>query len=49
MLNAMDFFEHSAGQWQSLRTTHHLAFRRTEQGQSEILVEALPADHPQVI
>lgn len=48
-MNAMEFFQQSAGQWRSLRTTHHLAFRRTEQGESEIVVEALAADHPQVV
>lgn len=47
-MNAMEFFQQSAGQWRSLRTTHHLAFRRTEKGESEILVEPLAADHPQV-
>ncbi|NJO78578.1 MAG: phycobiliprotein lyase [Cyanobacteria bacterium RM1_2_2] len=48
-MNAAEFFQQSAGQWRSLRTTHHLAFRRTEKGESEISVEALAADHPKVI
>jgi hypothetical protein len=48
-MNAMEFFQQSAGQWRSLRTTHHLAFRRTEKGESDIVVEALAADHPQVV
>lgn len=48
-MNAMEFFQQSAGLWRSLRTTHHLAFRRTEKGESEIWVEPLAADHPQVI
>lgn len=48
-MNAMQFFQNSAGLWRSLRTTHHLAFRRTEQGESEIWVDPLPPDHPQVI
>jgi CpeS-like protein len=48
-MDAMLFFQKSAGQWQSQRTTHHLAFRRAETGDSEIYVEALAADHPQVI
>lgn len=48
-MDAIEFFQHSAGQWRSLRTTHHLAFRRTEKGESEIVVEALAADHPKVI
>lgn len=48
-MNAMEFFQRSTGKWRSQRTTHHLAFRRTETGQSEIQVEALTADHPKVI
>ncbi|MFM7189844.1 MAG: phycobiliprotein lyase, partial [Microcystaceae cyanobacterium] len=42
-MNAMEFFEKSAGQWRSQRTTHHLAFRRAESGTSDIWVESLQA------
>jgi hypothetical protein len=45
----MEFFQQSAGQWQSQRTTHHLPFRRAELGGSNISVEALPADNEKVI
>ncbi len=45
----MEFFQLSTGKWRSQRTTHHLAFKRSEAGESEILVEALAADHPKVI
>lgn len=48
-MNAMEFFQRSAGQWQSLRTTHHLAFRRTEKGESRISVEPLTAQDPRII
>lgn len=48
-MDAMEFFQQSAGQWRSQRTTHHLAFRRAEVGSSEIYVEALERDHPKVI
>lgn len=48
-MDAMEFFQRSAGKWRSQRTTHHLPFRRAETGDSEIQVEALPADHPKVI
>jgi hypothetical protein len=48
-MDAMIFFQKSAGQWKSQRTTHHLPFRRAETGDSEIYVEALTPDHPQVI
>lgn len=47
-MDAMQFFERSAGDWQSLRTTHHLAFRRTEKGESQISVEPLGANDPKV-
>lgn len=45
----MEFFQLSAGRWQSQRTTHHLPFRQSEAGDSEIWAEALPADHPKII
>ena len=48
-MDVMEFFQMSTGRWRSQRTTHHLAFRRAEAGESEIQVEALPADHPRVI
>ncbi len=49
MMDVMEFFQHSAGRWRSKRTTHHLAFRRSEMGESEIEVKALDAKDPQVI
>jgi hypothetical protein len=49
MMDVMEFFQHSAGRWRSKRTTHHLAFRRSELGESEIEVKALDAKDPQVI
>ena len=47
-MDAMEFFQKSAGKWRSQRTTHHLAFRRAEMGDSEITVEALAGDDPKV-
>ena len=47
-MDAIEFFQQSAGQWRSQRTTHHLAFRRAEMGDSEITVETLSADDPKV-
>jgi hypothetical protein len=38
---AMEFFNHSAGNWRSQRTIHHLAFKRSEVGDSDIKVVAL--------
>lgn len=48
-MDAMEFFQLSAGKWRSWRTTHHLAFKRSETGESEIQVATLAADHPQVV
>lgn len=48
-MDAMEFFELSSGKWRSQRTTHHLAFKRAEAGESDIQVQALPADNSQVI
>ncbi|HAG85782.1 MAG TPA: phycobiliprotein lyase [Cyanobacteria bacterium UBA12227] len=48
-MDAMEFFELSAGKWRSQRTTHHLPFRRSEAGESEIEVATLKSDHPQVV
>ncbi|WP_363079754.1 phycobiliprotein lyase [Leptolyngbya sp. 'hensonii'] len=45
----MEFFQVSTGKWRSHRTTHHLAFKRSEPGASEIQIEALAADHPQIL
>jgi hypothetical protein len=47
-LNAMEFFEQSAGQWRSQRTTHHLPFRRAETGGSSIQVQPLPPSDPRI-
>jgi hypothetical protein len=49
MMDVMEFFQHSAGRWKSKRTTHHLAFRRSEMGESEIEVKALAAKDPEII
>lgn len=47
-MDVVAFFQQSAGKWQSQRTTHHLAFKRSEMGQSEIQVAALTADNPKI-
>ncbi|MEM7726085.1 MAG: phycobiliprotein lyase [Cyanobacteria bacterium P01_A01_bin.45] len=47
-MDAMAFFRNSAGRWRSQRTTHHLAFKRSEIGESEIVVEDLAADDPEI-
>jgi CpeS-like protein len=48
-MDAMQFFEKSAGKWISQRTTHHLPFRRAELGSSAIEVSTLGADDPRVM
>lgn len=47
-MEVMEFFRLSEGRWRSQRTTHHLLLRRSETGQTEILVEVLASDHPKV-
>jgi CpeS-like protein len=49
MMDVMEFFQHSAGRWKSKRITHHLAFRRSEMGESEIEVKALAAKDSTII
>jgi hypothetical protein len=48
-MDAMQFFQKSAGTWRSQRTTHHLAFKRAEMGGSEIRVAPLDKQHPDII
>ncbi|MEL7503238.1 MAG: phycobiliprotein lyase [Cyanobacteria bacterium J06554_6] len=48
-MDVMEFFQQSAGEWQSQRTTHHLPFRRAELGGSHIQVQALAADSEKVV
>lgn len=48
-MDAMEFFQLSTGKWRSQRTTHHLAFKRAERGESEISIQALSADDPKII
>lgn len=47
-MDGLTFFQHSAGQWRSQRTTHHLPFRRAETGGSQIKVKTLTKDDPKI-
>ena len=47
--DAMEFFQLSAGQWRSQRTTHHLPFRRAESGGSDINVEYINPEDPRIV
>ena len=48
-MNIKEFFELSAGKWFSHRTSHQLALKQSENGKSNITIEMLTADHPEVI
>jgi CpeS-like protein len=48
-MNIEEFFELSAGKWFSHRTSHQLAFNKSEDGKSNIIIEMLTADDPEVI
>lgn len=48
-MDIKEFFEMSAGKWFSQRTSHHLAFKQSESGKSDIRIEMLPANDPQVL
>ncbi len=47
--DVMEFFQLSAGQWRSQRTTHHLPFRRAESGGSDINVEYLDPKDSRIV
>lgn len=47
--DAMEFFKHREGEWESRRVTHHLAFRRAESGESIIKMQCLEGDDPRIV
>jgi len=48
-MDIKEFFELSSGKWFSHRTSHHLAFKQSEGGKSDITVEMLAPDAPEVV
>jgi hypothetical protein len=48
-MDAQEFFQLSAGKWFSQRTSHHLAFKQSESGKSDLIIEMLAQDDPEVI
>jgi CpeS-like protein len=48
-MNIEEFFQLSAGKWFSHRTSQHLAFNQSENSKSDIIIETLAVDHPEVI
>jgi len=47
-MNIEEFFQLSAGKWFSHRTSQHLAFNQSEHSKSDIIIETLAVDHPEV-
>ncbi len=48
-MTIVEFFELSAGKWVSQRTSHHLTFQQLESGKSELQIETLPPNNPDVV
>lgn len=48
-MNVQDFFELSVGKWFAHRTVQDLAANKANEAKSEIVVEKLPATHPDVV
>ncbi len=48
-MNIVEFFELSSGKWFSQRTSHHLAFQQTEAGKSDLQIEMLDKNDPEVV
>jgi CpeS-like protein len=44
-----EFFQLSAGKWYSHRTGNDFAANKSESGQSEIIIESLTSEHPEVV
>ncbi|NJP11213.1 MAG: phycobiliprotein lyase [Leptolyngbyaceae cyanobacterium RU_5_1] len=48
-MDIVEFFQLSEGKWFSQRTSHHLAFKRSESGKSNLHVEMRPKTSPEVV
>jgi CpeS-like protein len=48
-MNVREFFELSAGKWFSQKTSQHLTLKQSEHGKSDLVIEVLANDSPQVI
>jgi CpeS-like protein len=48
-MDVKEFFELSAGKWFSQKTSHHLTLKQSEQGKSDLAIEILPNDDPQIL
>jgi hypothetical protein len=48
-MDIKEFFEHSEGKWFSQRTRYNLASAQSENSKSEITIEMLSQDDPEVV
>ena len=48
-MNVQEFFELSAGKWFSQKTSQHLTLKQSEHGKSDLTIEILPQDNPQIV
>jgi CpeS-like protein len=48
-MNVREFFELSAGTWFSQKTSQHLTLKQSEHGKSDLTIEILPTDNPQLV
>jgi hypothetical protein len=48
-MDIVEFFQQSSGKWFSQRTSHHLAFKQSESGKSDIVIEMMAKDDPAVV
>jgi hypothetical protein len=48
-VNVQEFFELSAGKWFSQKTSHHLTLKQSQQGKSDLEIDILPHDDPQIV
>jgi CpeS-like protein len=48
-MDVQEFFELSAGKWFSQKTSHHLTLKQSEQGKSDLAIETLPNNDPQIL
>ncbi|MBR8836357.1 MAG: phycobiliprotein lyase [Stigonema ocellatum SAG 48.90 = DSM 106950] len=44
-----EFLQLSAGKWFSHRTSHDLVFKQSKNGKSDLIIEMLASDHPDVV
>lgn len=48
-MNIVEFFELSSGKWFSQRTSHHLDFKPSEAGKSDLIIEMVDSADPAVV